>query len=84
MKVKMKNIIIWFSMGIEHSNPYVHSTTVLCDYSMAIVQMHSYIGFVTLQWPPSTPTGFLVLRKCGGNVKYVENQQSELLVQISI
>ena len=22
---------IWFSMGIDHSNPYIHSTTVLCD-----------------------------------------------------
>ena len=30
LKVKMKNIhiYIWFSMGI---NPYIHSTTVLCD-----------------------------------------------------
>ena len=22
---------MWFSMGIDHSNPYIHSTTVLCD-----------------------------------------------------
>ena len=22
---------IWFSMGIDHSNPYIHSTTLLCD-----------------------------------------------------
>ena len=22
---------IWFSMGIDHSNPYIHSTTILCD-----------------------------------------------------
>ena len=24
---------IWFSMGIDHSNPYIHSTTILCDMS---------------------------------------------------
>ena len=22
---------IWLSMGIDHSNPYIHSTTILCD-----------------------------------------------------
>ena len=22
---------ICFSMGIDHSNPYIHSTTILCD-----------------------------------------------------
>ena len=27
-----QNPYIWFSMGIDHSNPYIHSTTVLCDY----------------------------------------------------
>ena len=27
--------IIWFSMGIDHSNPYIHSTIVLCDRIMA-------------------------------------------------
>ena len=26
-----QNPYIWFSMGIDHSNPYIHSTTVLCD-----------------------------------------------------
>ena len=32
LKVKMNKIlIIWFSMGIDHSNPYIHSTTVLRD-----------------------------------------------------
>ena len=32
LKVKMNNnSYIWFSMGIDHSNPYIHSTTVLCD-----------------------------------------------------
>ena len=33
LKVKMNKmlIILWFSMGIDHSNPYIHSTTVLCD-----------------------------------------------------
>ena len=24
-------------MGIDHSNPYIHSTTVLCDYSVLII-----------------------------------------------
>ena len=32
LKVKVKKILIyWFSMGIDHSNPYIHSTTLLCD-----------------------------------------------------
>ena len=31
LKVKMNNILIYGSMGIDHSNPYIHSTTVLCD-----------------------------------------------------
>ena len=32
LKVKMNKIlIIWFSMGRDHSNPYIHSNTVLCD-----------------------------------------------------
>ena len=44
-KVKIKNIpYIWFSMGIDHSNPYIHSTTVLCDtaytYIHACIYMH--------------------------------------------
>ena len=26
-----QNPYIWFSIGIDHSNPYIHSTTVLCD-----------------------------------------------------
>ena len=30
LKVK-QNPYIWFSIGIDHSNPYIHSTTVLCD-----------------------------------------------------
>ena len=25
---------IWFTMGIDHSNPYIHNTTVLCDKKM--------------------------------------------------
>ena len=29
-------------MGIDHSNPYIHSTTVLCD-------MHSYTQTVQLK-----------------------------------
>ena len=32
LKVKMNKMLIYgFSMGIDHSNPYIHSTTVLCD-----------------------------------------------------
>ena len=30
-KWKWKKSYIWFSMGIDHSNPYIHSTTILCD-----------------------------------------------------
>ena len=26
-KLKVKMAYIWFSMGIDHSNPYIHSTT---------------------------------------------------------
>ena len=28
LRVKMNNIVL---MGIDHNNPYIHSTTVLCD-----------------------------------------------------
>ena len=31
--MESENAYIWFSMGIDHSNPYIHSTTVLCDYT---------------------------------------------------
>ena len=33
LKVKVNKILayILFSVGIDHSNPYIHSTTVLCD-----------------------------------------------------
>ena len=37
MKVKMNKILyIWFLMGIDYSNPYTHSTTVLCDNSCRV------------------------------------------------
>ena len=30
-------------MGIDHSNPYIHSTTVLCDNVMLLVSfLHLY------------------------------------------
>ena len=32
----VQNPYIWFSMGIHHSNPYIHSTTVLCDSRLCI------------------------------------------------
>ena len=31
-----QNPYIWFSMGIDHSNPYIHSTTVLCDMCLRL------------------------------------------------
>ena len=30
-----------FSMGIDHSNPYIHNTTVLCDWSQLIFSIIS-------------------------------------------
>ena len=34
-------------MGIDHSNPYIHSTTVLCD---CVANIHSLLLAVTLAW----------------------------------
>ena len=32
LKVKMNEILMYgFQLDIDHSNPYIHSTTVLCD-----------------------------------------------------
>ena len=31
---------IWFSMGIDYSSPYIHSTTVLCDTDSNILCLH--------------------------------------------
>ena len=31
-----QNPYIWFLMGIDHSNPYIHSTTVLCDTCVCV------------------------------------------------
>ena len=50
-KSKNKNIpYIWFSIGIDHSNPYIHSTTVLCDtaytYIHACIYMHKDVQLV--------------------------------------
>ena len=28
---KLTKCLLWFSMGIDHTNPYIHSTTVQCD-----------------------------------------------------
>ena len=39
------------SMGIDHSNPYIHSTTVLCDiiwFSMGIDHSNPYIHNTTV------------------------------------
>ena len=36
MKV-MKNLI-WFLMGIDHSNPYIHSTTIPCGMYMYCIE----------------------------------------------
>ena len=33
---RVKYPYIWFSMGTDHSNPYIHSTTVLCDYQVVL------------------------------------------------
>ena len=33
-----QNPYIWFSVEIDHSNPYIHSTTVLCDTPHPVVQ----------------------------------------------
>ena len=34
LKVKKEqNPYLWFSMRQDHSNPYIHSTTVLCDFA---------------------------------------------------
>ena len=40
LKVKvMKNLIYHFQWGyIDHSNPYIHSTTVLCDMYMYCIE----------------------------------------------
>ena len=35
IKSKINYAYTWFSMGIDHSSPYIHSTTVLCDFSFA-------------------------------------------------
>ena len=63
LKVKMKNIL--FSMGIDHSNPYIHSTTVLCDIVHATTPPPSKIASVsnvpkTKRWraiPSGSPSG---------------------------
>ena len=39
LKVKKQNPYIWFSMGIDHSNPYIHSTTIQHAWC-AIIGMH--------------------------------------------
>ena len=43
---------VWFSMGIYHSNPYIHSTTVLywsyiasLIYKLVSLQPHSFTGY---------------------------------------
>ena len=59
---------IWFSMGIDHSNPYIHSTTVLCDICLYLLTsvmdlkgMHSIttvavkLSFTQLRKRPAPP-----------------------------
>ena len=30
-EINLKLRRIWFSMGVDYNNPYIHSTSVLCD-----------------------------------------------------
>ena len=41
-------IYIWLSMRIDHSNPYMHSTTLLCDRQ--IVKWHIQIYIMPAIW----------------------------------
>ena len=57
-------------MGIDHSNPYIHSTTVLCDtqvvYGHIIITVHhsGYYSLVSLIFGTIIPTSFNILMKC--------------------
>ena len=33
-------------MGIDHSNPYIHSTTILCDTIRSTEFSHEHIGAI--------------------------------------
>ena len=45
-------------MGIDHSNPYIHSTTVLCDI---IVRLKPYVSGVETMAAPGTGTPLFLL-----------------------
>ena len=42
LQIEIEYPYIWFSMGIDHSNPYIHSTTVLCDIAIGCAIFRTY------------------------------------------